>query len=124
MTQICNPLYDEPAKAVAVSSNLDERMTVLELAVGTALWAHGRVKIPRDALTRVCLDLRNTFGDERSNLLSSTTYGEFYSGQVGAPRTAHLPAADQIPKAFRNGDFGKNLVGQAGPEDYRDGSCV
>jgi len=95
-----------------VNKNLQDRMTVLEVAVGTAMWAHGKVKIPRDALTRTCLDLLGMFGDERCNLLSSTTYGQFYSGQVGTPHTVHMPAADQVAKMA------------PGPEEYKDGNCV
>ena len=124
MTRVCNPLYDEPESGVVVvSHNLDERMTVLEVAVGAAMWTQGRVKIPRDALTRMCLDLKSMFGDERCNLLSSTTYGQFYSGQVGVP-TVHMPAADQIVKAVRQlPEFSDGTI-QAGPQEYRDGSCV
>lgn len=113
-----DPVADTPMNGVSV--NLDERMTVLEVAVGVAMWSHGKVKIPRDALTRMCLDLKGMFGDERCNLLSSTTYGQFYSGQVGVP-TAHLPAASEIARAVRQ--FAGGAL-QAGPEEYRDGSCV
>lgn len=126
MTQIDNPLYDYPdpvavipRDGVTVSKSLDEMMTVLEVAVGSAMWAQGKVKIPRDALTRMCLDLKSMFGDERCNLLSSTTYGQFYSGQVGVP-TVHMPAATEIPKAVRQA---VNRI-YPGPEEYRDGSCV
>lgn len=116
MTHLSNPLYDYPdtRDGVAVSKSLDEMMTVLEVAVGAAMWTQGKVKIPRDALTRMCLDLKSMFGDERCNLLSSTTYGQFYSGQVGVP-PVHMPAAQQVPALSRL---------QVGPEDYRDASCV
>lgn len=125
MTHLHNPMDQFPdPKPDENRRNLDERMTNLEVAVGTSMWAHGKVKIPRDALTRMCLDLKGMFGDERCNLVSSTTYGQFYSGQVGVP-PVHMPAADQISKAVRQAqDFGRHLVGQTDAGDYRDGSCV
>lgn len=82
-------------------ADLDERMTILEAQLGTALWQHAKVKIPRDALVRVANDMRMSFGDERCNRLSSTTYGQFYSGQVGAPHIQHYPAADQVANMQR-----------------------
>jgi hypothetical protein len=112
-----DPVADTPMNGVSV--NLDQKMTNLEVAVGVAMWAHGKVKIPRDALTRMCLDLKDMFGDERCNLLSSTTYGQFYSGQIGVP-TVHLPAADQITKAVAQ--VRRQI--EIGPQEYRDGSCV
>lgn len=122
-----DPVADILTNGVSVNRSLDERMTVLEVAFGTALWSHGKVKIPRDALTRACLDLKTSFGDERCNLLSSTTYGEFYSGQVGVP-PVHMPAPDQIPRAVTQMEgYARQFAGgtiEAGPQEYRDGSCV
>lgn len=116
-------LYDgdaEPEAMEPMSPNLSDRMTVLEVSVGTSLWAHGKVKIPRDALTRVCNELRESFGDDRSNLLSSTTYGQFYSGQVGVPVRSDLPAADQVARTYREA----RQKFQEGPEDYQDATCI
>lgn len=106
---------DSDANLAAFRANntersLDDKMTVLELAVGAALWNRGLVKIPRSKLTKLALDLApmttNNVHCRRSNM----TFGDFY-GNVDA-RIVSAELQDDVPETVQ--DIIRNHRGYSG----------
>lgn len=102
-------------------SNLTDHLTVLELAVGEALWKHAKVRVPRDAMTRISLELSEGFGDSRCSLLSNTTYHDFYNSYPGANHVQHIPPAEEMTLQRPRNEVSKFATG---PGDFRDASCI
>ena len=64
--------------------SLDERMTMLELTIGTALWEQGRTKIPRSTLANVANYVAARCSIPEALRLSTISYGQFYNS-VSSP---------------------------------------
>ena len=80
--------------------SLDERMTMLELTIGVALYEQAHQKISRSALQRVASYVTARCGIPEAQRLSTISYGQFYNS-VGIPMEVRSGLPDSSGEDFR-----------------------